>query len=230
VISGGLVPKDVIKAHSAPYLERGKPAAQTAMLNFDDHTIVSIYGARYRGIVNYYLLAGDVFRLDRLHWVMQSSLLCSLAGKHRSTMSKMARKYKVTVDTPAGPRKCLQAHITRPGRSPLVAQFGGIPLKRQKRAVLTDRDPARRHPRQRELIRRLLATLCELCGRTEQIQVHQIRKLADLDRLGQEQPDWAALMAKKRRKTLIVCASCHEGIHDGSTTATHGSHRRAGCG
>jgi hypothetical protein len=30
-------------------------------------------------------------------------------------------------------------------------------------------------------------------------------------RLGQ--PAWAALMAKKRRKTLIVYAACHDHIH-----------------
>jgi hypothetical protein len=40
------------------------------------------------------MLACDIFSLDRLHWVMQSSLLRSLANRHRSTMSKMARKYK----------------------------------------------------------------------------------------------------------------------------------------
>ncbi|MEV5532390.1 reverse transcriptase/maturase family protein [Streptomyces prunicolor] len=225
------VPTDVIKARCAPYLERGKPARQPSMLNYDDYTIVSIYGARYRGIVNYYLLAGDVFKLNRLHWVMQSSLLCSLANKHRSTMSKMARKYKVTTDTPAGPRKCLQASITRaPSRKPLVAQFGGIPLKRHKAAVLTDRDPAQRQPQRRELTRRLLAGLCELCGQTAQIQVHQIRQLADLDRLGQTQPDWAVLMARKRRKTLVVCPPCHEVIHDGDTAAVHNSRWRARCG
>ncbi|MCC9311453.1 maturase [Kitasatospora sp. RB6PN24] len=210
------VPNDVIKAHCAPYMARGKPARMPAMLRYDDYTIVNIYGAMYRGIVNYYLLASDVFRLNRLHWVMQSSLLCSLANKHRSSMSKMARKYKVTIDTPAGPRKCLQVSITRrAGRNPLVARFGGIPLKRQKRATLIDRNPTQRQPRGRELVRRLLARLCELCGRAEDIQVHQIRKLADLDRHGQEQPDWAALMARKRRKTLVVCGSCHAGIHDG---------------
>ena len=33
-----------------------------------------------------------------------------------------------------------------------------------------------------------------------------------------EQPGWAALMAKKRRKTLVVCAPCHEGIHAERTT------------
>ncbi|GHJ27602.1 reverse transcriptase domain-containing protein [Streptomyces hygroscopicus] len=224
------VPRDVIKAKCAPYLERGRPSRQPSMLNYDDYTIVSIYGAKYRGIVQYYLLAGDVSRLHRLHWVMQSSLLCSLANKHRSTMSKMARKYKVTIDTPAGRRKCLQASITRaPSRKPLVAQFGGIPLKRQKFAVLTDHDPARPRPRRRELTTRLLAGFCELCGRTEEIQVHQVRRLADLDRLGQEQPNWAALMVRKRRKTLVVCSTCHEGIHVGRETEVHGSHWRARC-
>ncbi|MCW2885890.1 MAG: RNA-directed polymerase, partial [Streptosporangiaceae bacterium] len=49
------VPRDVIKAKSAPYLRRGKPAKQTALTNGHDHTIVATYGAIYRGIVQYYL-------------------------------------------------------------------------------------------------------------------------------------------------------------------------------
>jgi hypothetical protein len=101
------------------------------------------YGARYRGRVNYYKLAHDLYRLDRLHWVMQSSLLLSLANKHRSSMSKMARKYKATIGSPDGPRKCIQASTSRgPGKKPVVATFGGIPLKRQKNAVIPDLNPA----------------------------------------------------------------------------------------
>ncbi|WP_372443876.1 HNH endonuclease [Streptomyces adelaidensis] len=76
----------------------------------------------------------------------------------------------------------------------------------------------------------MLAGSCELCGQTAKIQVHQIRRLADLDRLGQTQPDWAVLMAKKRRKTLMVCPPCHEGIHEGHETAVHEHHWRARCG
>jgi hypothetical protein len=71
---------------------------------------------------------------------------------------------------------------------------------------------------------------CELCGQTAKTQVHQIHRLADLDRLGQTQPDWAVLMARKRRKTLMGCTPCHEGIHDGHETAAHGNHWRARCG
>jgi hypothetical protein len=51
------------------------------------------------------------------------------------------------IDTPAGPRKCIQADISRgPDRKPMVAIFGGIPLKRQKNAVIPDRNPAYSHP------------------------------------------------------------------------------------
>jgi len=214
------VPQDVIKAKCAPYLARGKPARQPSMCHLDDYTLVNIYGARYRGIVNYYLLAGDVFRLNRLHWVMQSSLLCSLANKHRSTMSKMARKHKATIDTPAGPRKCIQVSIPRgPGKEPVTARFGGIPLKRQKHAILRDREPVQSYS-PREIVRRLLSGHCELCGGSSTTETHQIRKLSDLDRYGQDKPAWAALMARRRRKTLMVCRRCHQGIHNGAT-ATH---------
>ena len=65
------VPRDVIKAKCAPYLQRGKPERRTQLVNEDDHDIVRTYGAEYRGIVEYYLLAGDVCRLNRLDWVMR---------------------------------------------------------------------------------------------------------------------------------------------------------------
>ena len=85
------VPGDVIKAKCARYMSRGKPERRPELLNDEDHSIISRYGAEYRGIVQYYLLAGDVHRLDRLHWVMVTSLLKALAAKYDSSVSKMAR-------------------------------------------------------------------------------------------------------------------------------------------
>ena len=119
-------------------------AADPALINRDDYTIVATYGAEYRGIVQYYLLAGDVYRLHRLRWVMETSMLKTLAAKHRSTVSKMAAKHKAKIDDPARAAHLLRGHAsTRNGRKPLVARFGGIPLKRQKTAVLDDRQPDR---------------------------------------------------------------------------------------
>ena len=77
-------------------------------MNDDDHAIISTYGAEYRGIVQYYLLAGDVWRLNRLRWAAETSLLKTLAAKHRSTVSKMAARYGAIIATPHGPRAMLR--------------------------------------------------------------------------------------------------------------------------
>jgi hypothetical protein len=190
-------------------------------MNLDNHLIISTYGSEYRGLVQYYLLAGDVWRLHRLHWVMQTSMLKTLAAKHRSTVTKMARTHKAVISTPHGPRTCMEATVERKGRRPLVTRFGGIPLKRQKKAILTDRQPVPATTRRtgNELIKRLRAGRCEFCEQRAQVQTHQVRKLADLTQPGRPQPAWAHLMATMRRKTLVVCPSCHDVIHARQPTA-----------
>jgi group II intron reverse transcriptase/maturase len=45
------VPKSVIKAKCARYMQRGKPARLPQLTNNDDHTIIARYGAQYRGQV-----------------------------------------------------------------------------------------------------------------------------------------------------------------------------------
>jgi hypothetical protein len=212
------VPASLVKAKSAPYMARGAPACRNRMVNEADYSIVGRFGAEYRGLVQYYLLAGDVFRLHRLRWVMETSMLETLACKHRASVSKMAARYKAKIDTPHGLRTCFEAKVERTGKKPLVARFGGIPLKRQKTAVLTDRLATGPIYPNKELIRRLLAGRCELCGQTDGIQVHHIRNLAVLDRLGQLPPEWAKVMAKHRRKSLVVCGDCHDRIHEEPVT------------
>jgi hypothetical protein len=208
------VPNPVIKAKCPPYLERGKPAAHRALQNLGDHDIVAACGAQYRGIVQYYLLAGDVHRMDRLRWVMETSLLKTLAAKHDSTVSKTAARYKATIETPHGPRTCLEAvRIREENQKPLVARFGGIPLKRRKNAIIIDRAPGRDPCPRKEIITRLLRNTCELCQHSGQVQVHHVARLADLTRPGHGQPAWARLMAAKRRKSLVVCPPCHDQIH-----------------
>ncbi len=70
--------------------EEAPPGRWRALLH-DDFTIVAKYQAEYAGLVQYYLLAQDVFRPGRQHWGMETSLLKTLAGKHRLTVRAMAR-------------------------------------------------------------------------------------------------------------------------------------------
>jgi hypothetical protein len=66
------------------------------------------------------------------------------------------------------------------------------------------------------LLERLLADTCEHCGSQEEVQVHHIRHLADLNRKGRREiPNWVKQMAARRRKTLVVCHDCHVAIHAG---------------
>jgi hypothetical protein len=71
-----------------------------------------------------------------------------------------------------------------------------------------------------ELIHRLLADCCEICQSRTSIEIHHVRKLADLNRPGRpDRPAWVHLMAKRRRKTLVICRACHEDIHAGRANA-----------
>jgi AI2M/AI1M-like, HNH endonuclease/Type II intron maturase len=217
---GLFVPQPVIRQRCARYMSAGTPALRGALLHDDDFTIVAKYQAEYRGLVQYYLLAQDVFRLAKLHGVMETSRLKTLAGKHRSPVTKMARTCQATIETPAGPRACWQVTVERDGgRKPLVARFGGLPLRRQRTAVLTDISPVMASTRRNELIHRLLTECCEVCEAQGHLEVHHVRQLADLNQPGRrEKPAGMHLMAKRRRKTLVVCRRCHADIHAGRVT------------
>jgi group II intron reverse transcriptase/maturase len=213
------LPNDVVEKKLALYMRDGKPISRPELLFNEDYTIMNQYQSEYRGLVQYYLLAQNVSWLWRLHWIMQTSLLKTLASKHKSSVRKLFRKYRTLTMTPHGPMKCLEVVIERDGKKPLVARFGGIPLRQQKKVILVDQDPRTRPIRRNELIKRLLVGKCELCQSTEDCEVHHIRKLADLKkRAGKEKPAWVQRMAAKRRKTLIVCRKCHEAIHAGKPT------------
>ena len=181
------VPKEVIEQKCALYMQRGKPAQRGILIRDSDYSIVSKYQSEYRGIVQYYLLAHNVGWFNTLHWIAETSLLKTLAGKHRSSVTKMAKKYKATIETPHGPRKCLQVVVQRDNKKSLVTHFGGIPLKRKQDAILVDRLPQFVMTNRSELLQRMLTDTCELCGSREKVEVHHIRKLADLEKPGRRE-------------------------------------------
>jgi group II intron reverse transcriptase/maturase len=207
------VPRDVIKAQIARYRRRGKPSHRPRLQNLDDYDIVRKYGAEYAGVVNYYLLARDVYRLTTLRWNAESSMLRTLARKHRSSVAKMAARHKAKIETSDGLRTCFEARKHREGKKDLVARFGGIILRQDRRAVIRDPAPAPAAYPRKELVKRLRTRECELCETGTTVTVHQVTGLKTLGKPGPGQPAWAALMAKMRRKTLIVCAPCHDWIH-----------------
>ncbi len=203
----------MIKAQSARYRQHGKPWHRPRLQNLTDYEIVRTYGAEYAGVVNYYLLAQNVSRLTVFQWNAQTSMLKTLASKHNSSVVKMAARHRAKIETSDGLRTCYEARQQRQGKRDLVARFGGIPLKQDRRAVIRDPAPAPAPYPRKELIRRLRRRECELCETGTTVAVHQVTSLKALGKPGPGQPAWAVLMARMRRKTLIVCAACHALIH-----------------
>ena len=96
------VPAKVIEQHCRAYVRNGKQADRPVLTHDTDYSIVERYQAELRGVVQYYLLAQNVFHFGKLQWVMNQSLAKTLANKHKTTSAKIFWRYKSTVQTEHG--------------------------------------------------------------------------------------------------------------------------------
>ena len=217
-----MIPAKVVVGLSGQYKERGRPAPRYRHRYDDDFSIIATYGAVYRGYVQYYKHASNLGWFGHLHWAMYWSLLRTLAAIHKTTATAMRRKYSAWHMTREGVvKRVLKATRPRPGGGPeYVAVFGDVSLRSDPFAPLWD-GPIQRHyvDARNELVTRLLANVCEVCGSDDRINVHHVRKLKDLRMPGRRVPPvWKQIMASRRRKTLVVCHHCHVAIHRGMLT------------
>jgi hypothetical protein len=217
-VNGGIrlqVPKDVLKEKCDGYT-RGRKAIHRAELEHEsDYTIISIYQLEFRGIVNYYRLAQNLHTMRSLKWLMELSLLKTLAHKHKSSVARMAKQYKTELMVGGKKYRGFQAVIPRQDKEPLVATWGGVSLSWDIRATIDER-ATKKAWRYSELVHRLLVGQCELCGSTEDVEVHHVRKMKNLHEYpGRAKPEWVKRMIALKRKTLVVCKMCHEDTDHG---------------
>jgi group II intron reverse transcriptase/maturase len=217
--TGLRVPQAVLQEKCNRYQKRGKPCHRGELLNESDYTIIATYQLEYRGIVNYYRLAYNLHILQYLKWVMEVSLTKTLAAKHHISVKAVYDKYQATLTVNGKTYKGLQVTVEREGKKPLVATWGGIPLTWDSKATIEDKPHQIPWNNRTELEKRLLAQVCEICGAnrmTENIEVHHIRALKDLNRYeGRDKPRWVKILAARRRKTLVLCQTCHRDLHAG---------------
>lgn len=87
------LPLDVLKKKIDEYQVAGRPVHRSILMHSSDYDIVAAFGLEYRGIVQYYKLARNIYWLNQLRWVMETALLKTLACKHRTSVKKMSDKY-----------------------------------------------------------------------------------------------------------------------------------------
>ena len=213
-----LMPQKVVHKYRDRSSKGGKIIDRSELLADTEYTTVQRYQAVLQGVYNYYCMAVNVSgRMGTLKWILETSLTKTLACKLRCSVNEVFKRHTTGV---LG-RKVLQAIHERPGKDPLVAVFGGFAFKRIPEGLgVTDF----RHASawfapggdRSEIVQRLQANTCELCGKRDLTEVHHIRKLADIDRPGRRpKTRWEKIMSARKRKTLAVCGDCHDAIHAG---------------
>lgn len=209
------VPKDVLEEKCKRYMKGKKAIHRAELMNDSDYSIVMTYQLEFRGIANYYRLAYNVRSLGKLKWIMETSLTKTLAAKNKMTVPKVCKKYGAKIVIEGKEYKGLQVMITRKDKPPLIATWGGISLEWDIKATLKD-DPPKLYGNRTELVQRLLADFCELCGKNRDVEVHHVQAMRKLHEYsGRSKPEWVKRMIALKRKTLILCKRCHEATEHG---------------
>ncbi len=225
---GMYIPQDVIQAKRKRYLRDGEPIHRTELINDSKYDIIYRYQGEYRGLVHYYGMAQNLAELGYIRWTMETSLLKTLACKNQTSVMKETKCLQSTIETPEGPRKCLKLVIQREKKKPLVAIFGGLPLKRRKNPPIEDRVILPYARITSEIVERLLNDTCEVCGSKENVEMHHVRHLKDLNKKGKrEMPLWMKIMISRKRKSIPLCRRCHDDIHHNRPESKRQGNRRA---
>jgi RNA-directed DNA polymerase len=183
-----------------------KPAHRTALLYASDVEIAAAYNAELRGFANYYALACDVKRkLNKAEYLAFGSFLRTLANKHKSTTTRIARRLRKGQDFYVGYEVQGKPRVLKLWKlknlEKKVLRYGTIDAIPHTPFVYRDT----------ELVERLNARACERCGRQDRpCEVHHLRRLSDMQREG----DILGYMrAARLRKRIVLCIDCHEAAH-----------------
>jgi len=181
-----------------------EPIARKYLYRCTNLEIVDAYNSELRGICNYYGIASNFISLNYFAYLMEYSCLKTLAGKHKSTSTKIREKFPtgnggwgIPYDTAKGQKYRTFAKFTDCKGSD---NFNDVIVEYAIRHAGT----------KTTFEKRLAAQVCELCGKTDTpLAMHHVNKVKNLK--GKQQ--WEIVMIAKKRKTLAVCKGCHHKIH-----------------
>jgi len=218
------IPYGLVQERAQRYQRNGKIMQEGQLLMYSDAHIIDTFQSRFRGLAEYYRYAADRNRLNHLKYIMQVALVKTLAGKFKIRATQVYRRYHGRMMVDDHEYRTLQVEVPTKHGSRLI-YWGAISLRVQKldwnASPLNEQEPYPKEYARNDLITRLNANTCELCGSTERIRVHHVRKLSDLKQRWsgrKEKPKWVQRMIALQRKTLIVCHECHIDIHAGRPT------------
>ena len=209
-----MIPYDVICKKKNQYIKNNKIVHMPQYLHESVFDIIRIYQNKYRGIHQYYKFARNQELFSGLKYVMETSLVKTIANKLKITVTKVYKKYSNTKLVDGYNYKVLSEVIYSKDNTKMYqAYFGALPLKKKPFTDNKINDSIIDIINNRStLAQRLLNNKCELCGSEENIQMHHINKLKNIKK---SKANWAKKMIAMNRKTIALCENCHNLIHNG---------------
>lgn len=188
-----------------------KPASRGHLTHLSDAEIITTYNMEIRGFVNYYALGNSANKkLNKVADLCKRSCAMTLAHKNRTTTQKVIASLK----QPDG------SWTYKIPDSKKVKEINFYWLKRDFvakscREIQIDTIPNTYAITlsRTELIKKLEANTCEYCGSQENVEVHHIHKMKDINR---NEELWAVMMKSRNRKTIVLCRNCHHKLHNGT--------------
>lgn len=199
---------DAVKITKRNGKEVWKSKGRSYMRNLDDLEIISQYNSEIVGFYNYYSIANNSPVIDSFYNIMEYSMYKTYAGKYSTSKKKIIAKYKKN--------GVFAIPYTNKRGYTFYREFydKGFKRKEMPDVNLNDRlsNTIAITGGRNGLITRLQAQVCELCGSTDELEMHHVRKLKDL----KGKSDWEVKMIARKRKTLALCIKCHHKVHAGS--------------
>jgi group II intron reverse transcriptase/maturase len=179
------------------------------LINLDHADILRYYNSVIRGLYNYYNFVGNMRNLAQVCWLLEESCCLTLARKFKlKTMAATYRKFgkglgclvtlkngkqkKVTLWSPTDFKK----QNIQDGNNPNVEPLKGLDAVWNAKFTKSN-----------------LHKACIICGKTDDVEMHHIRKIRDLKKPTSKLDFFSRQMAAINRKQIPLCKDHHTRLH-----------------
>jgi group II intron reverse transcriptase/maturase len=187
--------------------DKWKGKARPQLQQNEDLEILMQYNSEIRGLYNYFRLANNASVLHKFYYIMKESMLKTFASKYRTSASKIWKKYSMD-------GKFRVKYRTKKGEK-FAYLIDNVFVKdstiKKKDSNIDELPNTIQFTARTSLVDRLKAEKCEMCGKTDKLEMHHIRKLKDL----KGKKLWEKHMIARQRKTIALCLECHVKLHNG---------------
>lgn len=212
-----------------------EPQPNFAYLPYPQSHTLKAVNRLLQGVCNYYKLSDNLrSSVSRINYITRYSTAKLFAAKYKlRTMAKVFGKAGKDLGKPLkgpsiGANDEKLKHDARAAGGDLKWEFKGLlytkyhtipkpdlkPLAKEWKPAVGDNTEAMAYPLTRYAERTIrgrtaLKGVCAKCGSTSHVEMHHVRKLADL----KERSYVAQAMIASNRKQIPLCGQCHLGVH-----------------